>query len=108
MRIHSSLARRNKSKNKKLILVAPWKIPEKEEQEEIEFYTYEINESIKSNIKEIIIFTSTNEEEDGKKSAQIFHKALGGKLIELKNKGHYIQGDMGTTKFPELLEEILK
>jgi len=39
---------------------------------------------------------------------RIFHKALGGKIIELKGKGHYTIKYMGTEEFPELLEEIIE
>ena len=53
------------------------------------------------------MFTSNNEEEDGKKSLKIFQKELGGKIIELKNKGHYAFEDMGSEEFPELLKEII-
>ena len=60
----------------------------------------------KRNVKEVIIFTSDNEEKDGKKSAKIFHDALGGKIIELKGRGHYIFWDMKTEEFPELLKEV--
>jgi len=54
------------------------------------------------------MFTADDEEDDGKKSLKIFHEALGGKIIELKEHGHYTLGDMKTEKFPELLREILK
>ena len=101
-----------KKKIKKLILVAPWKIADKDEPELFEikkkFYDFDVNPSIKKNISEIIIFTSNNEEEDGKRSARIFNKYLGGKLIELKKHGHYTFEDMKTEKFSELLEEVLK
>lgn len=95
-------------KIKKLILVAPWKIPFKKDGSDKDFYNYEINEDIKNNINEIVIFTSNDEAEDGKKSVVIFGKILEAKIIELKNKGHYTQGDMGTIEFPELLETILE
>ncbi len=88
----------------KLILVAPWRIPTKEDRKE--FYDYPIDETIGSRVKEVIIFTADDEEEPGKKSAEIFQKELGGKLIELKGHGHFTMGDMGTEEFPELLEEI--
>ncbi len=102
-----------KKKINKLILVAPWKIPDEAKHKESfelkkEFYNYEINEFVKENVREIIIFTSNDEEEDGKKSVKIFHNTLKGKIIELKNHGHFTKGDMGTEKFPELLKEILK
>jgi len=100
-----------KQKIKKLILVAPWKIPDEERHGEKfelmkKFYEYKINSKIKNFIEEIIMFTSDDEEDDGKKSLKIFHEALGGKVIELKDHGHYVEGDMGTDEFPELLEEI--
>jgi serine hydrolase len=98
-----------KKEIKKLILVAPWKIPSEEFSEgENELYNYEIEKKIKENIEKTIIFISDDEEEDGKKSAKIFQDTLGGELIELKEHGHFTEGEMGTEEFPELLEKILK
>ncbi|MBU2523192.1 MAG: alpha/beta hydrolase [Nanoarchaeota archaeon] len=96
-----------KKKIKKLILVAPWKIPDKNDKIQKEFYDYPIDESIKSRVKWIVMFASDNEEEDGKKSLKIFHRALDGKIIELKGRGHYTLEDMGTEEFPELLKEAI-
>jgi predicted alpha/beta hydrolase family esterase len=102
-------------KVKKLILVAPWKIAdlEKYESQDIfeireKFYNYEINKVIVENVSEIIYFTADDEDEDGKKSLEIFRKVLGGEFINLENHGHFCLGDMGTEEFPELLDEILK
>lgn len=95
-------------KIKKLILVAPWKIPDEGDEEKKKFYAYEIDKTIPERVGEIIIFTSDNEEEDGKKSVEIFHEALGGKVIELTGRGHYTKDDMGTDEFPELLDEVKK
>lgn len=92
----------------KVILVAPWKIPPEDDEGRKAFYLYPIDESIKTRVKDIVIFTSDNEEEDGKNSAQLFHQALGGQLIELPGKGHYTQDDMGTGEFPELLDATLR
>ena len=92
----------------KLILVAPWKIADENNTAKKKFYEYPINNKIKENIKEVIIFTADNEEKDGKKSVEIFHKVIDGKVIELKGRGHYTMRDMGTQEFPELLEEVLK
>ena len=97
-----------KQKISKLILVAPWKIPDKDDAFKKAFYEYPIDETIKSRVKEIVMFTADDEEADGKESLKIFHDALGGEVIELKGRGHYTFGDMGTEKFPELLEAILK
>ncbi|MEK6947762.1 MAG: alpha/beta hydrolase [Nanoarchaeota archaeon] len=99
----------NKIRIKKLILVAPWKIAS-EENDYIrkEFYEYKIDNTINSRVKDIVMFTADDEEEDGKKSLIMFHKILGGKIIELKNRGHYTLGDMKTEEFPELIKEVLK
>jgi predicted alpha/beta hydrolase family esterase len=98
----------SKQKIKKLILVAPWKIPQEERNgDDIDFYAYPIDETIKSRIDEIIMFTSNNEAEDGKKGLIMYHDSLGGKIINLENHGHYLLQHMGTEEFPELLEEII-
>ncbi|MFA6322035.1 MAG: alpha/beta hydrolase [Candidatus Buchananbacteria bacterium] len=91
----------------KLILVAPWIINDQDETFREAFYTFSIDKMIKERVEKIIMFTSDNEEDTGKKSLKILHDALGGKIIELKNHGHYTMGDMKTTEFPELIKEIL-
>lgn len=96
-----------KQKINKLILVAPWKIPEINDESEKEFYNYSIDKTIKERVKEIIMFTADDEENDGKKSLQIYHNALDGKVIELKEHGHYNLKGMGTEEFPELIEEVI-
>lgn len=93
---------------KKLILVAPWKIPDKNDEFRKAFYNYPIDESVKSRVGEIVMFTADDEEDEGKESLKIFHQALGGEIVELKGHGHYTMGDMGTEEFPELLQAILK
>ena len=99
----------SKKKINKLILVAPWKIADVDQENTFRpaFYNYPIDETIKSRVKEIVMFTADDEKENGKKSLQLFHDALGGKIIELKGRGHYVLGHMGTEEFPELLEEII-
>lgn len=96
----------SKQKIKKLILVAPWKIPDGKDKIKKLFYEYPIDKTIRSRVKEIVMFTADDEAKDGKKSLEMFHKALGGKIIELKGRGHYTMGDMKTEKFPELLEKV--
>lgn len=96
-----------KKKVSKLILVAPWKVADKADKSRKEFYEHPIDDSIVSRVGEIVMFTADDEESDGKKSVRIIHDIVGGKVIELKGRGHYTQGDMGTQEFPELLEEII-
>jgi len=97
-----------KQKISKLILVAPWKIPDKNDEWRKEFYLYPIDQSIKNRVNKITMFTSNDEYEEGKKSLKMYHQVLDGQIIELKGMGHYTMGSMGTTKFPELLEIVLQ
>src|SRR3972149_51229 len=78
-----------KRKNFKLILVAPWKIPDGNDKFRQEFYIYPIDENIKSRVSEIVMFTADDEEDEGKESLKIVHQALGGEVIKLKGRGHY-------------------
>lgn len=96
-----------KQKIDKLILVAPWKIPDGEDELRKDFYNYNLDVTIKERVKKIVMFTADDEEEDGKKSLKMYHKDLGGKIIELKGYGHYTLGDMGTEEFPQLIEEVI-
>ena len=96
----------SKKKTAKLILVAPWKIPDKDDKNRKEFYTYDIDPSLKNRVGRIIFFTSDNEELNGKRSLEMFQTVIGGKVIELKGRGHYCFDDMGTEEFPELVYEI--
>jgi len=97
----------SKQKIDKLILVAPWKIGTSSEAKR-KFYDYPIDETIKARVNKIVMFTADNEEENGKKSLKIFHDAFGGKIIELKGRGHYAgDDDVRTEEFPELLAEII-
>ena len=73
-----------KKKIFKLILVAPWKIPYRKDGSDVDFYEYSIDKTIKSRVKQIIMFTANDEEEDGKKSLKIFYDTLDGKIIEIK------------------------
>ncbi|MBI2038659.1 MAG: alpha/beta hydrolase [Candidatus Niyogibacteria bacterium] len=97
----------SKQRIAKLILVAPWKISDTPDPFRKAFAEYPIDETIRSRVKEIILFAADDEEDDGKRSLKIFHDALGGKIIELKGRGHYTLDDMGTEEFPELLKEII-
>lgn len=97
-----------KKKVLKLILVAPWAIADKDDKLRVAFYEHPIDETIQSRVKRIVLFTADDEEEDGKKSMEIIHRAVGGEVIELKGHGHYTMHDMGTEEFPELLKIILR
>lgn len=89
-----------------LVLVAPWKIPRAGDSVRKVFYEFSIDETIKSRVQRILMFTSDTEMMDGKKSLAIYQAALGGEIADLPNKGHYVIGDMGTGAFPELLDRL--
>ncbi|MEI7961270.1 MAG: alpha/beta hydrolase [archaeon] len=90
----------------KLILVAPWKIEKGADNLKKAFYEFPIDSAIKDRVKEIVMFTADDEAEDGKKGLKMFHKALGGKIINLSGHGHYCLKNMKTEKFPELIDVI--
>ena len=98
----------SKQRIKKLILVAPYRIAVGNSEYKKRFYDFKIDPTIKERIKEIVMFTSDNEEPADKKSLEIYHQALDGKIVNLSNHGHYTLKDMDTEEFPELLEEVLK
>lgn len=92
----------------KLVLVAPAKIARTGDKIKKEFYGFTINKGTASQVGVIIMFTSDNEAERLKKSLKLYHRVLGGKVIELKGRGHYTLKDMGTSEFLELLKAILE
>lgn len=100
-----------KRRVKKLILVAPWIVAVGDNVANLDykkkFYDFEIDPTIKHRVGDIIYFTSDNEEKEGKESLKIYHDAIGGKIFELPNHGHYCLEDMGTDEFPKLIEEII-
>ncbi len=91
----------------KLILVAPWTIADKDDEARKVFYEHPIDPGIKERVGEIIYFTADDDYPDGKESLKIVHKVIGGKIIDLPNRGHYTMEDMGTIEFPELIEQIV-
>lgn len=91
----------------KVVLVAPWLDPEAELHNG--FFDFEIDAALVSRTKEFVIFNSTNDETSVQTSvAKIRAVILNHTYIEFQNYGHFCLGDLGTEKFPELLEEIVK
>lgn len=95
-----------KKKVKKLILVAPAKIPENENDKRKELYNFELPADASRIADKIVIFTS-NDFSHHLKSLEIYKEALHPKVIHLENKGHFLIYTMGTNEFPELLQEIV-
>lgn len=98
----------NNTKVDKVILVAPWIDPEKNNIDP-EFFTFEIDEHLKEKTNELTMIYSDNDYADVSMSVDVLKKKLKDvQLIELTGKGHFINSSMGTNEFPELLAEIVK
>lgn len=96
----------NKLKVDKLVLVAPWLDPER--RRTTDFFDFEIDGEMQKRIKEIAVFVSGDDEADVLKSVETIRKVLTeARVYSFGDKGHFTYNDMGTDKFPELLEVIL-
>ncbi len=95
-------------KIKKLILVAPAIIHSRGWKPLNDLLKFEINPIVKNLADNIIIFVSDDDSRSILESVDIFSKALQINPVRFKGKGHFTFGDMGTEKFPELLEKILE
>src|SRR3989344_5808154 len=100
--------RESGKKIKKLVLVAPAKKLPGMKKDKIKFYDFETNKNIKNLVGDIVIFVSDDESPGIKESVELYEQELGVKAVELKGKGHYTLGDMGTEEFPELVEKDRK
>ncbi len=98
----------NKKKVNKIVLIAPSIIKYGKYNNLSNLKNFKYDESLKNYFDKIIIFYADNDDEDIIKSAKDVHEKLDGRIIELKNHGHFTLDDMGTEEFPELLEECLK
>jgi len=97
-----------KKRINKLILVAPGKNKQEGNERLHSFYDFEINPEIKNMVNEICIICSDNDEDYRLDNAKNYYKKLGGRFIVLKNKGHFVEKDMDTNEFPELLDIVLE
>jgi predicted alpha/beta hydrolase family esterase len=95
-------------KVKKLILVAPAKVPETVDDKRQDLYNFDLPADASQIAEEIVIFTS-NDFPHHLLSLEMYKKSLRPrKVIRLENKGHFLIYTMGTVEFPELLAEILQ
>lgn len=91
---------------KKLIFVGGARISKKNDHRKDDLYSGDISPDIKNNVKDVVLFIS-NDNPRHIKSTNIYAKELNGRIIRLKNRGHFTFEDMGTNEFPELLAEVL-
>lgn len=90
----------------KLILIAPAKIPETENDTRKPMYDFDIPSDASKIAREIVMFTS-NDLPHHLQSFKIYQKYLHPRLIQLPDKGHFLIYTMKTNEFPELLYEIV-
>ena len=101
------LSENKNSKVGTVILVAPWLDPRNSKNND--FFDFEIDSDLVSRTKKFLVFNSTNDMEDIKKSLEIIQEKIKNiKIRNFENYGHFCFSDLGTDKFPELLEEIIK
>ncbi len=97
----------NKRKINKLILIAPSLLKSEKYIRTSKLKDFTYDSSLKKYFNEIIIFYSNNDHPNMIASAKEAHTKLGGKLILLENRGHFVLEHMGSEEFPELLAEIV-
>lgn len=91
----------------KVVLVAPWLDPDKEHTKNF-FDDFEIDPDFPKRTKGVTIFNSDNDQESVQKTVKIVREKVEAvKYKEFHNYGHFCTEDLNSTKFPELLEEIV-
>jgi len=93
---------------RKLILVAPWLGVDPDQPFDKTFFDFDWDGNLSARVNDFIMFISTNDVREIKKSEEIIKNRLTGlKIIELENKGHFTLHGMGKVEFSELLEACL-
>jgi len=98
----------NRRRIDKLVLVAPSIIKTEKYIRVSKLKDFELDSSLKDCFKQMILFYSDNDDISIIESAKKLHSLLGGDLINLKGKRHFVYEDMKTEEFPELLQKILE
>lgn len=102
------LSLNKKLKVGKVVLVGPWLDPGGDETGDF-FANFQIDPNLPKRTKGLVIFNSDNDMGNIHKSVAMIREDIpdiGYK--EFHNYGHFCYEDMKTTKFPELLNELLK
>ncbi len=92
---------------KKLILVAPAKVPETGDDTRKDLYNFELPDKVPHIADEVVLFAS-NDFPHHLKSRELYIQALHPRVIILEGKGHFLYFQTQTNEFPELLEEALR
>lgn len=90
----------------KVVLVAPWLDPNRKDT--TDFFDFTIDPQLVNRTAGITIFHSDNDMASIHKSVTIIRDTIKDVVYrEFHNYGHFCIGDMGTSQFSELLEELL-
>ncbi|MCF7872069.1 HAD-IA family hydrolase [Candidatus Woesearchaeota archaeon] len=96
-----------KKKVHKVVLAAPAYVEDERTKRITDLYSFNLSSKTKNCLDSLSIIYSDDDNKDIIKSVKEINKILGGKITELKGKGHLTEGDMKTKEFPELLKEVL-
>lgn len=90
----------------KVVLVAPWLDPDKNETEG--FFDFDLDPDMIARTDGITIFNSDNDMGNVHKSVAMLRQAIPGiRYREFNKYGHFTENDMGTKAFPALLHELV-
>jgi predicted alpha/beta hydrolase family esterase len=91
----------------KVVLVAPWIDPSRDDT--TDFFEFTIDPNLASRTQGLIIFSSDNDYASVQESVRILREAIKDvRYREFHEYGHFCLSDLKTEAFPELLEEILR
>ena len=97
-----------KKKVGKLILVAPYFDPKKENEAREDLVDFEVDSSIQNRVDVHLLYSSDDPVTGVKESVEVLSQAMPhAQKYLFKNKGHFCYNEMGTEKFPELYELII-
>ena len=101
------LSENKEAKVGKVVLVAPWLDPKKEETGN--FFDFEIDAELVERTGGVTIFHSDDDEEDINESVDLLmSKVLNINLRNFSGYYHFVDKKLAEVGFPELLEEVLK
>lgn len=103
------LSERRQIKINKLVLIAPSQGLAWDEADRIAMFgDFKLDENLAKRTAGTTIFNSIDDREGIQQSVAVIRKVVKGlKYREFKNYGHFTSNAMGSTEFPELLEELL-
>jgi predicted alpha/beta hydrolase family esterase len=96
-------------KTGRVVLVAPWINPENNpESDTADFFEFDIDPDFPSRTNGVSLFVSSDDMQTIIETVDILKQKVNGlQLREYTDKQHFTLGDLGTTEFPDLLNECL-